>query len=214
MIPPDVMTAPAITRSCPTCGAPITREDLSLCSYCGAPLQLGGAKEAAEGEENKNTERLNNMKEKEEWSAAMEWEPLSTSRYPGYRVVSIPLISGSLTALIIGLMFNGIAGLVVGSIVLIALFGHHLRQDPISPLNPEAPLQKRAAIVLDRRSETEVVGGEGRTTYYFILEFADAARGEFRFPGRGASFDLMANGVTGVAYTRGADLLAFKKIRV
>ena len=40
------------------------------------------------------------------------------------------------------------------------------------------------------------------------------ARGEFRFPGRGATFDLMTVGVTGVAYTRGADLLAFKKIRV
>ena len=26
--------------------------------------------------------------------------------------------------------------------------------------------------------------------------------------------DLMVNGATGVAYTRGADLLAFKKIRV
>jgi hypothetical protein len=46
------------------------------------------------------------------------------------------------------------------------------------------------------------------------MEFADGARGEFRFPGRGATFDLMVNGATGVAYSRGADLLAFKKIRV
>ena len=28
------------------------------------------------------------------------------------------------------------------------------------------------------------------------------------------TYDLMVNGATGVAYTRGADLLAFKKIRV
>jgi len=208
------MTAPTIANACPTCGAPITREDLSLCSYCGSPLQLGGAKELAEGEESPNLERLNRMQEKEDWAAAMSWEPLATSRYPGSQAVAIPLVSGSLVALLISLLFNYIAGLVIGSVVLISLFARHLRQDPISPLNPDAPLLKRATIVLDRRSETEISSGEGRTTYYFVLEFADGARGEFRFPGRGATYDLMVNGATGVAYTRGADLLAFKKIRV
>ena len=208
------MTAPAIASACPTCGAPIIREDLSLCSYCGSPLQLGGAKETAEGEESPNLERLNKMQEKEDWAAAMSWAPLATSRYPGSRAVGIPLICGSLTALIISWISNYVAGLVIGSVVLITLFARHLRQDPISPLNPDAPLLKRAAIVLDRRSETEISSGEGRTTYYFVLEFAGGARGEFRFPGRGANFDLIVNSVTGVAYTRGADLLAFKKIRV
>jgi hypothetical protein len=208
------MTAPATTKVCPTCGAPITREDLSLCSYCGAPLQLGGAQATAEGEESPNKERLNSMQEKDDWQDALAWEPLATSRYPGPRAVALPLIVGSLTALVFTLLINYIAGLIIGSIVLIALFAHHLRQDPLSPLNPDAPLQKRASIVLDRRSETEIEDGDGRTTYYFTLEFADTARGEFRFPGRGASFDLMTVGATGVAYTRGADLLAFKKIRV
>ena len=208
------MTAPTVAKACPTCGAPITREDLSLCSYCGSPLQLGGAKELAEGEESPNLERLNRMQEKEDWAAAMSWEPLATSRSPGSQAVAIPLISGSLAALLISVAFNYVAGLVIGSIVLITLFARHLRQDPVSPLNPDAPLLKRATIVLDRRSETEISSGEGQTTYYFVLEFADGARGEFRFPGRGATFDLPVNGATGVAYTRGADLLAFKKIRV
>ncbi|MCH2105223.1 MAG: hypothetical protein MK291_01115 [Planctomycetes bacterium] len=208
------MTAPAVAKSCPTCGAPITREDLSLCSYCGSPLQLGGAQENAEAERSLNQERLGKMPEKEEWSAAMDWEPLMASRYPGGSAVAIPLLSGSIAAIITAWVFNYVAGLVIGSVTLITLFARHLRQDPVSPLNPDAPLLKRAAVVLDRRSETEIVGGDGRTTYYFILEFADGARGEFRFPGRGATFDLMVNGVTGVAYTRGADLLAFKKIRV
>ena len=208
------MTATAAPKSCPTCGAPITREDLSLCSYCGSPLQLGGAQQSAEEERSLNQERLGRMPEKDEWAPAMEWEPLATSRYPGGNAVAIPLIGGSLAALITTAIVNYVAGLVVGSIVLITLFFRHLRQDPISPLNPDAPLLKRAAVVLDRRSETEISGGDGRTTYFFVLEFADGARGEFRFPGRGATFDLMVNGATGVAYTRGADLLAFKKIRV
>ena len=210
MIPPIAMTASETPKSCPTCNAPITREDLSLCSYCGAPLQLGGAQMTAEGEESPNTERLNNMQEKEDWSAAMDWEPLSTSQSPSPQVVVIPLIVGIVTAL----LSNYIAGLIAGSIVLFVLLAIHRRQASLAAISPDAPLEKRAAIVLDRRSETEIAGGEGQTTYYFVLEFADTARGEFCFPGRGATFDLMTVGATGVAYTRGADLLAFKKIRV
>ena len=38
--------------------------------------------------------------------------------------------------------------------------------------------------------------------------------GEFRFPGRGVSYEPMAVGATGLAYTRGTDLLAFKVLRV
>jgi hypothetical protein len=155
------------------------------------------------------------MQEKDDWASAIAWEPLPTSRYPGTRVIAVPLLAGSLSALFICFIFGSyVAGLVVGSIILIALFGLNLKQDPRAPRNPDAPLLKRASIVLDRRSETELDGDIGHTNYYFTLEFADGASGEFRFPGRGAAYDLMVNGATGVAYTRGADLLAFKKIRV
>ncbi len=209
------MTAPATTKTCPTCGAPITRDDLSLCSYCGSPVQLGGVKRAAEGEESPHKARLERMQEKDDWASAIAWEPSPASRYPGARVVAVPLLAGSLTALVLTLIFGSyIVGLVVGSITLIALFGLNLKQDPQAPRNPDAPLLKRASIVLDRRSETELDGDMGHTNYYFTLEFADGASGEFRFPGRGAAYDLMVNGATGIAYTRGADLLAFKKIRV
>jgi len=214
MIPPSAMPDPEITKSCPTCGAPITREDLSLCSYCGSPVQLGGAQATAEGEESPNTERLIRMQEKEEWAPAMDWDPLPASRNAGARAVALSLIGSSLAALPVALILHYIAGLIVGAIVFMALLTKLNREDPLAPTNPDAPLSKRAAVVLDRRSETEIEKGEGRTTYYFTLEFADTARGEFRFPGRGASFDLMTVGATGVAYTRGADLLAFKKIRV
>jgi hypothetical protein len=209
------MTASATTKTCPTCGAPITRDDLSLCSYCGSPVQLGGVKRAAEGEESPHKARLERMQEKDDWASAIAWEPSPASRYPGARVIAVPLLAGSLTALFLTLIFSSyVVGLVVGSIILIALFGLNLKQDPRAPRNPDAPLLKRASIVLDRRSETELDGDMGHTNYYFTLEFADGASGEFRFPGRGAAYDLMVNGATGVAYTRGADLLAFKKIRV
>jgi hypothetical protein len=155
------------------------------------------------------------MQEKDDWASAIAWEPKPDSKYPGARLIAVPLLSGGLAALLFTLIFgNLIAGLILGSIVLIALFWLHRKQDPRAPRNPDSPLLKRASIVLDRRSETELDGDIGHTNYYFTLEFADGASGEFRFPGRGAAYDLMVNGATGVAYTRGADLLAFKKIRV
>ena len=171
-------------------------------------------KKADEGEESPHKARLERMQEKDDWAAAMAWEPLPTSRYPGTRSVAVPLFAGSLTALLLTLIFDYVVGIVTGSIVLIALFWRYLRRDPRAPRNPDAPLLKRACIVLDRRSETELDGDIGRTDYFFTLAFADGESGEFRFPGRGASYDLMVNGATGVSYTRGADLLAFKKIRV
>ena len=115
------MTAPVSTSLCPTCGAPITREDLSLCSYCGSPLQLGGAKETAEGEASPNIERLNRMKEKDEWADAMAWDPLSTSRYPGTQAVVIPLLCGSLAAILSYVIFDYVAAIVLGSIAGISL---------------------------------------------------------------------------------------------
>ena len=76
------------------------------------------------------------------------------------------------------------------------------------------PLLKRPARVADRRSETTIRGSRGDTTYFFDLEFEDGSRAEFRFPGRGAADNPLTNGVTGIAYTRGVELVAFKRIRV
>ncbi len=78
----------------------------------------------------------------------------------------------------------------------------------------ERPLMKRAALIVDRRSETEISGWSGRTTYYFTVEFEDGGVGEFRFPGLGAQEDPYATNLPGVAYTRGTDLLLFRHVRV
>ena len=78
----------------------------------------------------------------------------------------------------------------------------------------EMPLLKRAALVHERRSETDFEGLGGKTVYYFKLEFVDGGGGEFRQPGRGAQFEPLVNGNTGIAYTRGQDLLGFKVLKV
>ena len=73
---------------------------------------------------------------------------------------------------------------------------------------------KRAGLILDRRSETEIRGWSGSTCYYFEIEFEGGISGEFAYPGRGASEEPYVNNLPGVAYTRGETLLAFKHIRV
>ncbi len=76
------------------------------------------------------------------------------------------------------------------------------------------PISKRAGMIVDRRSETEVAGWNGSTCYYFTIEFEDGAVGEYGFSGRGATEDPYPTGMTGLAYLRGSNLLEFKHIRV
>ncbi len=76
------------------------------------------------------------------------------------------------------------------------------------------PLVRRVALVADRRSETSLGWVEGRTIYFFQLEFDDGTNGEFRYPGRGVSDDLLVKGNTGVAFLRGQTLIAWKNIKV
>ncbi|QDU65941.1 hypothetical protein [Engelhardtia mirabilis] len=75
-------------------------------------------------------------------------------------------------------------------------------------------LERRAALVADRRSETTASWAGGRTTYYFQLEFDNGENGEFRYPGRGVQDDLLVKGNTGVAFLRGRTLIAWKNIKV
>jgi len=78
----------------------------------------------------------------------------------------------------------------------------------------ELPLLTRPALILDRRSLTEIKGWSGRTIYFFKMEFEDGAQGEFSFPGLGPQEDPYATNLPGVAYTRGQELLYFRHVRV
>ena len=71
----------------------------------------------------------------------------------------------------------------------------------------------RPAIVAERRSETHPEGRWGaRTTYFFTLRFDDGSEGEFIWPGQGLSNEPLTNGQTGIAYSRGTQLIAFRKL--
>ena len=46
----------------------------------------------------------------------------------------------------------------------------------------------------------------------FMLRFDDGSEGEFRRPGLGTAYEPMANGTSGIAYTRGPDLVDFRRL--
>lgn len=212
-------TTPPRTH-CPTCGAKLARQDMSNCPYCSTPFALVEAK-AAQAGPSPFQERLQRMAEKEEFQEGLRWSPPeSEDWYRERRRGRGGAILAVIGAAALGQGFRagaewfakpsfwiGIAAMGVG--VLLALRAARRRRELT-----RLPLLKRPAIIHDRRSTTEMVGSRGETVYYFTMEFADGSSGEFRFPGRGPSFDLYTNGVTGLAYTRGTELLSLRRIRV
>jgi hypothetical protein len=205
---------PSAPPSCPTCGAKITRPELSLCAYCGSPLALGARPAASEDE---TTRRLQRLRETPEFQAALGLEPLAPEaqrragqmRAIGWVLIAVwglwlvvQLARGELREAWV-LTLAAWAGLLLGATLLMSA-RPRVRREP-------GPLLKRGALVVDRRSETSL--GEGRTTYFFTLRLDDGSEGEFRFPGRGGQYDLMAAGTVGIAYTRGAELIEFLRLR-
>lgn len=213
-------TSTQTTTLCPGCGAKIPTT-VSICPYCVTPQKSAVAKVGEEA--NPVVERLRRMKEKPEYELGLAYKPmegpqLRAALASGRRGLAL-VMSGAVLALpALGRISDGrpitIVQLVAGAaLVGIGLF-RGVRALTLRRQMLAKPLLVRPARVADRRSETEIHGATGLTTYYFELEFDDGSQGEFFYPGRGASEEPLTNGVTGVAYTRGPELLAFKRIRV
>lgn len=197
----------------------ITRDDLSLCSYCGAPVQLGEQKARISALQ----KRLGKMPEHKNYEAALAYQPSESELYlAGMRDKGIArwwIFATVATAawaiyLIVssGTLLNLPLPLSVVSLIL--TFKYAARGSKACEEASSMPLLKRVAIVHERRSETTYKGSKGKTAYYFQLEFADGGKGEFRQPGKGPQFEPLVNGNTGMAYTRGQELLEFKVLRV
>lgn len=208
--------APAKPK-CPNCGAVLHRPDLSLCAYCAMPLALG-AKATIDDE---TIQRLKRMREHANFAAAMAFTP----RDPRVEKRAARLLTLGSTALVLGVLagiawgigrwldphvttFGIVSGAVAGfaivlSFVLLVVPGVLRRS------SDARPLMKRPALVVLRRSE---IGVDGTTNYFFTLRFDDGSEGEFHRPGLGTMYEPMANGYSGIAYTRGADLVDFRRL--
>ena len=210
---------PTTVTICPQCNAEIPRSDLSLCPYCATPLPSVAKKK----NDSPTAERLRKIEEKtEDWEAAMAWTPVEGPHYQrALRRRQIGSLMVVIGAVVLGLwllmkgdgaswfgFFPILAYLITLPGLLLALQGA-IECTKIK----RTPMLRRAAIINARRSETEL--GRGNTvTYFFEVEFPEDTSGEFAYPGRGAEDDLMVPGVTGCAYTRGTELIAFRRIRV
>ena len=192
----------------------IARDDLSLCSYCGSPVGLGEEKARI----SELQKRLGKMPEHKNYEAAMAWQPPESAA-----VVDGKNQQGRghlvLGAGVLLILWGTLGGLSIPIVVIGALAfaaGAYLWKRGVNQCVEAArmPLLKRSAIVHERRSETSFEGATGSTVYFFQLEFADGGKGEFRQPGRGAQYEPLVNGNTGIAYTRGQELLDFKVLRV
>ena len=213
---------------CPQCGSKLPDIPVSLCPYCASPLETAADKRRLESV---NASRIGRVLEHDSYEGALAWDPPEGQDwYEAARLVwwSGPAFLLSVSTLVGGLL-RGSSGLGDGHSlsdglpvflflvsVLSLIAGVMLRRKGKARQGAAVarPLMKRAALIVDRRSETEISGWSGRTTYYFTVEFEDGGVGEFRFPGLGAQEDPYATNLPGVAYTRGTELLLFRHVRV
>lgn len=210
-------------KVCPHCGSKLPDIPVSLCPYCASPLETAADRRRLESVNASRIERVKGHADYEEAVAAQppesrEYHDGARRRWWAVPVLgmgalvlvgsAIPAIQsgglglGSVVALLLGL------GLVAGSAWLFVT-GRSMQEKALA-----MPLLRRPGLIVDRRSETEIRGWGGRTTYYFKIELEEGVVGEFRFPGLGAQEDPYATNLPGVAYTRGTDLLHFRHIRV
>jgi len=200
---------------CPECGAKIPKAGMSLCPYCASPLKTTPGKEQ---DRNPILQRLKRVEEKPEYAEHLQESPPWS---PAYQRARNRRTQGSMI-LVIGLALAALAFFLassegislftyVGGVVAIAGAALFIRGAGECKKLDAMPVLKRSACLIERRSEAFA---NGNVVYFFLIQFGDGSEGEFSYPGRGVSEELYANGMLGVAYTRGQELLFVKRVRV
>ncbi len=200
---------------CPTCGAKLHRTDLSLCAYCATPLSIADEPGAIDDE---TIRRLKRLRDHKLFGAALAYTPLDhvveQRRGTLLTVGTLALLLGIGPAL--ALAWNAIEGgpwiVWAAATAICALVGLSAlwRRAMLRRTAGALAMLRRPALVVTRRSETDADGAG--TTYFFTLRFDDGAEGEFAWPARGAAYEPLSNGYTGIAYTRGTVLVDFRRL--
>ena len=203
---------------CSVCGSKIVRKDMVYCIYCGNNFSMMDGSATSNRKETRNMTRLKKMPEHPDFEAALKRDRGEGPEFDRWRRGA----ASGLRMVVIGAAFIG-AG-VMGSVsyLLITIgtlmlgYGAYKSVSNKSRMSArlKMPLMKRPCVVTDRRSETEMKFNTGITTYYFTLEFDDGNEAEFRFPGRGYHTEPLSKGITGIAHTRGTELIEFEQVRV
>jgi hypothetical protein len=203
---------------CSVCGKKVVRQDMPYCIYCGNHFEMmeGGA--GKKRKETRNMARLAKMPEHEDYAAALERDlgegPEFDRWRRGARAGQRTLMLGVILIALGVVLGWGVPAIAAGIVILVLGAAWLVRMKTFQSRRLAMPMMKRAAVVTDRRSETQLRFNTGITTYFFTLEFADGNEAEFRYPGRGAHTEPLSKGVTGIAHTRGDELIEFEQIRV
>jgi hypothetical protein len=209
-------TAKDAVTVCPECGAKIPKAGMSLCPYCASPLQKSPG---LEQDRNPIVKRLLGLEEKPEFKEALQETPPWTPEYAQARnqlgqgrvflIIGLILLGTSMTVAegLLGLTLRtgGTALSALGAIWLILGLSTSRRLD-------KQRIIARSAYLVQRRSDT-ALAQSGKVTYYFTITFGDGSEGEFSYAGRGVNEELYSNGMTGVAFTRGQELLHMTRVR-
>lgn len=203
---------------CSVCGSKIVRQDMPYCIYCGNNFEMMDGGTAAKRKETRNMARLAKMPEHEDYAEAIKRDRGEGPEFDRWRrnakagssmMVVGAILSGS--SVVFGWSTAGVGF----GVLIIAVGGYRLfTSKRLMAERLKMPMMKRPCVVTDRRSETEMQFTTGITTYFFTLEFEDGNEAEFRFPGRGYHTEPLSKGITGIAHTRGLELIEFEQVRV
>lgn len=165
--------------------------------------------------ETQEVHRLTKMREHAAFEDAMKLDPGGGEECRrAQRDVTWSVVGLAVAAVLIAWSWPGWFGIAAGAILALVFVRRLLAASQVRGKIMSGSLERRPAMVKDRRSETAFNGWSGKVTYYFQLEFEDGTESEYRFPGRGWAYDPLQRGATGVAYTRGTNLLEFRHIKV
>lgn len=210
------MTTQAPVRThCPTCGAKLHRTDLSLCAYCATPLSIGDGPGRVDDQ---TIQRLKRLREHKSFAPAMAFTPLDREAEVvrgrrltvGTLVLLFAVAPGLVLAWTLTRGGTWAPWAVATAVPVLAGLGILASRGSLRARAESRPMLRRPAMVVVRRSETDAEAGG--TRYYFTLRFDDGSEGEFVWPGQGTSYEPLANGYTGIAYTRGQKLIDFRRL--
>lgn len=215
----DVQTARQ--ANCPTCGAKLPDRPFSLCPYCAAPLELGGRAGGDDGE-SPNAGRIAKVEASDKFAGVIEMTPAESLAHHratlhirrGRALSLVGLLAVGLGSFLLEAPLYAQAPGLLGTALVFWGLSKVIKGRKACAEATKWPLLKRAAMIRERRSETNLEGMGGHTIYYFEIEFGDGTVVEFAYPGNGSGEDLYTNGLTGVAFTRGQQLLLFQQVRV
>ena len=208
-------TTSSAPRRCSNCKAKLPDTPVSICPYCVMPVGDGSE---AEGKESKNTPRLAKVRESEAFAEAEGIAPPESPAFQnGARLIGLAWTLAAYGTAWLALDWlmksRDLWSIPMGGFVVLLGIIHYVRGMRLRKQATSQTLLWRPAVILSRRSEVELKGFSGSTTYFFELELEEGVIAEFSYPGRGPNSEVYTNNLSGIAFTRGSTLLEFKQVR-